>query len=82
MNLFRKKKKKSKRNQLTTGKPEALKGVDFEIHNYFTPSGVKKLKHLKFKDFPSVQFINQVGVFYQFILIKDNLTITAFCLKK
>ena len=83
MSLFnRKKKQEKKTNQLTTGLPKELKKAEFEIVNYYTPNGVRKLKHLKFKDFPSVQFINQIGLYYQFILVKKDITITAFCLKK
>ena len=68
-------------NQLITNANPLPKGFEWQIHNYYTPNGVKKMKDLKFKHFPQAKWRFEQNGFHLFELTtKKGNVIMAYCI--
>ena len=68
------------KNQLIKKAPVLKHDECWKIHNYFTPQGVVRLKHLKFNDFPLAEFQFEYDSFYMFKLTgKNGNQVMAYC---
>ena len=67
------------KNQLILNAPKLPWSDKWKVHNYYTPDGVKKMKHLKFEDFSRAEWHGRTDGFDLFKLILEGNSIMAFC---
>ena len=58
---------------------ELPQGYEWQIVNYYTPTGVKRLQGLKFKDFDEAIAHDSMDGFQLFQLFRQGRSIMAFC---
>lgn len=82
LNIFKKLKKKEKKavNQLRINFPESIEKRKFKVFNYYLPTGNRKLKHLCFESFDTVEFIAQFQEFYLMKMQVQGITLVAYCI--
>lgn len=73
-------KQETKVNQLRLNFPEGLEKKNFKLFNYYLPNGVRKFRHLKFKDFPEVEYISKIENFHLIKLKRQERFTVAYCL--
>jgi len=67
------------KNQLILNAPKLPWSDKWKVHNYYTPDGVKKMKHLKFEDFSRAEWKQEYNGMHLFELRNSTSVIMAFC---
>ena len=66
-------------NQIVLNAENLPTGFEWQIVNYYTPTGIKKLPGLKFKDFEMAVGKGSMDGFNLFELHRQERVIMAFC---
>jgi len=72
-----------KNNQLIKFEGESIilpPGFEWVVHNYSTPSGMRRLRRLKFSDFDRAVHKWKNDHFHLFELRRENMKIMAYCI--
>ncbi len=68
-------------NQKIEHAPNIPKGYKWQIVNYYTPTGIKKAKHIDFYDFPTAIWkTNIIGNHLFELRDKANTPLMAYCI--